>query len=201
MFIDIASIDSAASRPNWLAHNQFIRHFALPLLLYRQFGHDYRGDFLADLEGANPDAAYRMTGWARRWLPPFLFLVTVPHLLRRIENKRGPAFDHRLQAPSSPDPERDRYILSRLMRRLERLIERLEPRARPSDWTGYEADNSYPAVAATLKQEFVAQACSSLKPARMINLGCNLGKFDLIAAENGAEVLAIDLDLASVDVL
>ena len=201
IFIDIASIDSAPSRLIWLAHNQFIRHFALPLLLYRQFGHDYRGDFLADLEGANPDAAYRMTGWARRWLPPFLFLVTVPHLLRGMENKRGPAFDQGLKAPTSPDLERDRYILSRLMRRLERLIGRLEPRARPSDWTGYDADNSYPAAAFTLKQEFVSRACASLKPARMINLGCNLGKFDLIAPEHGAEVLAIDLDLASVDVV
>jgi hypothetical protein len=201
VFIDIASIDSTPSRPIWLAHNQFIRHFALPLLLYRQFGHDYRGDFLADLEGVNPDAAYRITGWARRWLPPFLFLVTMPHLLRGIENKREPALNHGPQTPVSPDPERDRYILSRLMRRLERLLERLEPRARPSDWTGYEADNSYPAAAARLKQEFVAQACASLKPARMINLGCNLGKFDLIAAQNGAEVLAIDLDLASVDVV
>jgi hypothetical protein len=35
----------------------------------------------------------------------------------------------------------------------------------------------------------------------MINLGCNLGKFDVIAAEHGAEVLAIDLDLASIDVV
>ncbi len=201
VFIDIASIDSAPSRPIWMAHNQFIRHFALPLLLNRQFGHDYRGDFLTDLEGANPDAAYRMTGWARRWRPPFLFLVTMPYLLRGLESKRGPALDHGAQTPVSTDPERDRYILSRLMRRLERLIERLEPHARPSDWTGYEADNSYPAAAAALKQEFVSNACATLKPARMINLGCNLGKFDLIAAQHGVEVLAIDLDLASVDVV
>ena len=32
-----------------MAHHQFLRHFALPLILYRQFGYDYRGDFLADL--------------------------------------------------------------------------------------------------------------------------------------------------------
>lgn len=201
VFIDIASIDSAPSRPIWLAHHQFIRHFALPLLLYRQFGHDYRGDFLADLEGPNPDAAYRMVGRTRRWLPPFLSMVTIPHLLRGLENRRVMALDYGAAAPVSTDHERNRYILSRLIRRLARQIERLEPRARPSDWTGYEADNSYPAAAATRKLEFVTQACASLKPARMINLGCNLGKLDLIAAEQGAEVLAIDLDLASVDVV
>lgn len=201
VFIDIASVDSAPSRPIWMAHNQFIRHFALPLLLNRQFGHDYRGDFLGDLEGANPDAAYRMTGWARRWMPPYLFLVTMPHLLRGLESQRGLALDDGAQTPASTDPERDRYILSRLIRRLERTIGRLEPRARPSDWTGYEAENSYPAPAATLKQEFVSNACATLKPARLINLGCNLGKFDLIAAQHGAEVLALDLDLSSVDVV
>jgi SAM-dependent methyltransferase len=178
-----------------------VRHFALPLLLHRQFGHDYRGDFLSDLEGINPDAAFRMPGLIRRWLPPFLFLVTVPRLLRGMEDQRGAKLDQRLKTPASADPERDRYILSRLTRRLERLIERLEPSARRSAWTGYEADNSYPDAAAAAKQEFVARACATLKPTRMINLGCNLGKFDVIAAEHGAEVLAIDLDLASIDVV
>ena len=201
VFIDLASIESAPAQPIWMAHNQFVRHFALPLLLYRQFGHDYRGDFLSDLEGINPDTAFRMTGLIRRWLPPFLFLVTVPHLLRGMEDQRGAKLDQRLKTPASTDPERDRYILSRLTRRLERLIERLEPSARRSAWTGYEADNSYPDAAAAAKQEFVARACATLKPTRMINLGCNLGKFDVIAAEHGAEVLAIDLDLASIDVV
>ena len=201
VFIDIASVEPAPAQPLWVAYNQFIRHFALPLLLYNQYGHDYRGDFLADLEGVNPDAAYRMAGRMRRWLPPFLLLVTMPHLLRGMENNRAAALDQDGKAPANLDADRDRYILSRLIRRLERVIERLEPPVRASNWTGYEADNSYPPAAAARKQEFVANACASLKPARLINLGCNLGKFDLIAAENGIEVIAIDLDLASIDVV
>ena len=60
VFIDIASVEPAPAQPLWMAYNQFIRHFALPLLLYNQYGHDYRGDFLADLEGVIPT---RPTGW------------------------------------------------------------------------------------------------------------------------------------------
>ncbi len=199
VFIDITSIEAAPPRPLWMAYNQFIRHFALPLMLYRQFGHDYRGDFLADLEGVNPDAAYRIAGRMRRWLPPYLFVVTVPHLLRNMESNRAAILDRPAAPPANLDAERDRYILSRLVRRLERLIKRLEPAVRASQWTGYEADNSYPPLAAARKEEFVARACATLKPARLINLGCNLGKFDLIAADKGAEVIALDLDLPSID--
>ncbi len=199
VFIDITSIEAAPPRPLWMAHHQFLRHFALPLMLYRQFGHDYRGDFLGDLEGVNPDAAYRLAGRLRRWFPPYLFLVTVPHLLRNMESNRAAAFEPAAAMPAHHDAERDRYILKRHVRRLERLIKRLEPAARASQWTGYEAENSYPPTAAARKEEFVARACATLKPAHMINLGCNLGKFDLIAADNGSEVIALDLDLASID--
>jgi hypothetical protein len=201
VFIDITSIETVPPRPLWLAHHQFLRHFALPLVLYRQFGHDYRGDFLTDLEGVHPDAVYRIAGRLRRWLPPYLFLVTVPHLLRNIESDHAVEIDHAAGVPTNRHAERDRYILSRLVRRLERLIKRVEPPARPSQWTSYESDNSYPPLAAARKAEFVARACATFKPARLINLGCNLGKFDLIAADNGIEVIALDLDLASIDVV
>jgi 2-polyprenyl-3-methyl-5-hydroxy-6-metoxy-1,4-benzoquinol methylase len=158
-----------------------------------------RGDFLGDLEGVNPDAAYRMAGPVRRWFPPYLFLVTMPHLLRDMESNRAAMLERSAAVPAHHDAERDRYILSRLVQRLERLVKRLEPSTRASQWTGYEADNSYPPLAAARKEEFVARACATLKPARLINLGCNLGKFDLIAADKGAEVIALDLDLASID--
>jgi 2-polyprenyl-3-methyl-5-hydroxy-6-metoxy-1,4-benzoquinol methylase len=199
VFIDITSIEAAPPRPLWMAHHQFLRHFALPLILYRQFGYDYRGDFLADLEGVHPDSVYRIAGRLRRWLPPYLFLVTVPHLLRNLESDGTAEIDRRAAVPAHHHAERDRYILSRLVRRLERLIKRLEPPARASQWTGYEADSSYPPPAAARKEEFVARACATLKPGRLINLGCNLGKFDLIAADHGIEVIALDLDLASID--
>ncbi len=199
VFIDITSIEAAPPRPLWMASNQFIRHFALPLMLYRNFGHDYRGDFIADLEGVDPEAAYRLAGPLRRWIPPYLFLVTVPYLLRDLERRRAAEPDRPPAPPANHDAERDRYILSRLVHRLERTIARLVPRARASQWTGYEADNSYPPAAAARKEDFVTRACASLKPAHLINLGCNLGKFDLIAAASGSEVIALDLDLPSID--
>src|ERR1700680_2642750 len=123
----------------------------------------------------------------------------MPQLLRNMESNGAALLDRTSAPPAHHDTERDRYILTRLVRRLERLIARLEPVTRASQWTGYEADNSYPPLAAARKEKFVARACATMKPARLINLGCNLGKFDLIAAENGTEVLALDLDLQSVD--
>jgi SAM-dependent methyltransferase len=199
IFIDITSVEAMGPRALWMAHHQFMRHFAFPLILYRQFGHDYRGDFLGDLEGVSADSVYRLAGPLRRWFPPYLFAVTVAHLLRNMESRHPLAVDGPAVQIGRRDAEGDRYILTRMVRRLHRLIERLEPAAQTSQWTAYEVENSYPAAAAARKAEFVASACGTIKPARLINLGCNLGRFDLIAAEHGAEVLALDLDLASVD--
>ena len=202
VFIDLTSIERLPPSPLWLPYNQFMRHFGLPLMLHQRNGHDFRPDFIADLEGIDPEQAYLMTGALRRFTPPYLGMVTLPHLLRRWGERQN------LNGNSSGglkisqfSAERNLFILKNTAQRLRRLIERLERGARRSNWTGYEADNSYPAPAMAAKEQFVATVCEKLAPRRMVNLGCNLGKFDFIAAAAGADVIALDFDLASVDVV
>ena len=123
-----------------------MRHFAFPLILYRQFGHDYRGDFLGDLEGVSADSVYRLAGPLRRWFPPYLFAVTVPHLLRNMESRHPLAVDAPAVQIGRRDAEGDRYILTRMVRRLHRLIERLRRRRRRAK------RSSSPALAARLSR-------------------------------------------------
>jgi SAM-dependent methyltransferase len=201
VFIDLTSIERTPPSPLWLPYNQFMRHFGLPLMLHQRNGHDFRPDFIADLEGIDPERAYSMTGALRRFTPPYLGMVTLPHLLRRWGERQNLNGNSNGLKISQFSAERNLFILKNTTRRLRRLIERLERGARRSNWSGYEADNSYPASAMAAKEQFVATVCEKLAPRRMVNLGCNLGKFDFIAAAAGAEVIALDFDLASVDVV
>jgi SAM-dependent methyltransferase len=51
------------------------------------------------------------------------------------------------------------------------------------------------------KEQFVTNVCDKVAARRLVNLGCNLGRFDFVAAAAGADVIALDFDLASVDVV
>ena len=89
-FIDIGSIEYLPdTEAIWVPDKQFLSHFLLPLLYYRKMSFDYKGYFLTEIDGLDPEQAYAMVGRFRRLLPPYLSLVTLPHWLRGHEMKRG----------------------------------------------------------------------------------------------------------------
>ncbi len=95
-----------------------------------------------------------------------------------------------------PDPEKARYILDALFRRLERLLLRVAPAPdRTSTWSDYlESNNNYSAEHFAAKQEFVGDALAEFAPRRVLDAGCNTGHFSVLAARSGADVTAIDYD-------
>jgi ribosomal protein L11 methylase PrmA len=79
-------------------------------------------------------------------------------------------------------------------------MRRAAPRQRNSTWTGYaETATHYSDDDHSLKRAFVAQALIESKPARVLDVGCNSGTYSQLASQAGAEVVAIDTDLDTVD--
>jgi hypothetical protein len=70
-----------------------------------------------------------------------------------------------------------------------------------SAWATYVDDNTYSAEASALKDAFVKDALREFRPGSVIDLGSNTGRFSRIAAEHGANVLAVDGDQTCVDAL
>ena len=200
VFIDIGSIEPTPDTGGiWLAYKQFLSHFLLPLLYYRRFGQDFKSTFLSDIEGLDPEQAYRLTGPIKRWFPPYLTLVTLPHWLRGWETSRTPAHSNNSRKKSDLHREKALFIARHTVNSLKRKINRLGGVAGGSHWVDYEENNIYSPEAMEEKEAFVKRVVDRVGPATVLDIGCNIGKFSLMAAGSGSRVIALDTDTASLD--
>lgn len=193
VFVDIASFERRAPGDGvWKPYAQFVRSFVLPLLVNRQWGNRLGEIFLTRRDGYEPEDVYAMCGPIQKILPPFLALATVPTWLSRKKQMKAPSFyEQRLDS----DSERAQYILQSLFKRLRRRLAALKPRQRnDSVWSAYTEHHNYSAAALAAKRDFVRNALRDHRPRRVLDLGANTGHFSMMAAEEGAEVVAIDLD-------
>jgi ribosomal protein L11 methylase PrmA len=87
------------------------------------------------------------------------------------------------------------------------LVESLETAVRKLTWDPpksawrdyYEARESYSSAAISAKETIVAGILAGHQSDLILDLGANTGRFSRIAAETGATVVAIEMDLAAVE--
>jgi SAM-dependent methyltransferase len=197
VFVDWLSFERRDPHdPAWLPYAQAVRTFVLPLVAHREFGLSLAQVFLANRDGLEPEAVYRMAGPGRRLKPGILGHATMPTWL----SGRGEAQATSAWTPKKmADAERARFVLRSLLTRLRRAIVRLNPAAASSRWTGYMAEKShYSSADFSRKEAFVAAALAEAAPRRVLDVGCNTGHFSMMAARAGASVVALDGDPAVV---
>jgi SAM-dependent methyltransferase len=195
VFIDALSFERRnPGDPIWLPEAQFVRTFLLPLLASRRWGLHLTELFTTRRDGIEPEAVYRFCGPLEKFTPRMLSLVSIPTWLSR---KTGPD-DRKIYQPHLlANTEKARFILESLFKRLERTLDSLQPVAqKKSVWSDYMATHSYDDPAFAAKEKFVNEALREFKPARVLDAGANTGHFSALAAQAGAEVVAVDLDAA-----
>jgi len=195
VFVDLLSFERRRSDdPTWLPCAQFLRTFLFPLLLDRTGTADIAEIFLARRDGITVLETFGRLSLARKLSPRCLFTVTMPALLSgAAESKHRSLYRSR----SVQDPDRAAFVLTALLRSLRRRIVVLEPKGgRKSRWSAYMAEtgNNYSAEAMEKKELFVRDFIRQQQPARVLDVGCNTGRFSFIAAEGGSDVVAIDSD-------
>jgi len=193
VFIDLLSLEPREPRdPTWRAYAQFSRTFLSPLLAHRAFGLRLDTLLMTRRDGLEPEELYRLAGPLRRLTPAFLALATMPTWLARL--RRG-----------NPDPiyaprtlrsvEQAQFVLSSILRGLRRRLDRLEPpRGSRSAWSAYETESRYTERDREAKDDFVRTALRQHQPSSVLDLGCNTGRYSLLAAAGGARVVAADAD-------
>ena len=88
VFIDILSFEQReAGDPIWLAYAQFVRTFLLPLLINKHYGRPLDQLLTSRRDGLTPEEAYCICGPFRKFLPPFLTLVSIPVWLAARHNR------------------------------------------------------------------------------------------------------------------
>jgi SAM-dependent methyltransferase len=195
VFVDALSFEKRdAHDPIWKAHAQFVRTFLLPLLSNRRWGLSLAEIFTTRRDGIEPEEIYRLCGPLEKFSPQSLSLVSIPTWLSR---KANPDAEKIYQPQLLKNAEKAQFILQSLFGRLEKSLDSLKPQAaKESTWSGYMETHSYDAPAFAAKEKFVREALAEFKPARVLDAGANTGHFSALAAESGAEVVAVDLDAA-----
>ena len=193
VFVDVLSFERRDPLDQtWLAYAQFVRTFLLPLLACREFGLPLDRILTGQRDGLEPETVYRWTGFLKRLTPPFLGLVTLPKWMSG-RGDSGPASYRGRPAASA---EQAHFVLGALFKSLRRQLKAVAPpAATDSTWSGYLDHKSlYSPAQLAQKERFVAEALDLIRPARVLDVGANEGLFSLLAAQQGAEVIAVDSD-------
>lgn len=193
VFIDFLSIEHRDPHDaTWLPYAQFVRTFLLPLLANRQFGISLNQIFAVHRDGLEPDELYRLCGPLQRLWRPYLTLVTIPHWLSGSDDSERERLP---KTKEMKDPERARYVLGRLFRHLRKQLKRARPTDRsPSVWSEYTSSGVHSEEYVEQKLETVGRLLADFQPETVLDVGCNTGDYTVLAARQGARVVAIDSD-------
>jgi hypothetical protein len=195
-FVDLLSFDRLDSTGTWIAYGQFVRHFILPLLLYRKLGITPPEVFLIHRDGVAPERAYELLRGAGLMSATALEFVVLPKLLTRAGSRLIAAQSAgKARVPRAAIGE---HLLLNTLRRMKRTLKALRPDETKthSAWKSYEEERThYSAADLAVKTEFVREGIKDSKT--VLDLGCNAGEFSLLAAECGKAVVAADADHAA----
>jgi SAM-dependent methyltransferase len=130
--------------------------------------------------------------------PDLLDVVTLATIL---EKPRGKSAATRKPA-SVTDPELAAHILQKRIARLGKQIRRTAKPRSQSVWSEYaRTATHYGHTDLQEKQSFVQSVLQRCGPSRVLDIGANTGTYSLMAADAGAEAVAIDADAEALDVL
>jgi SAM-dependent methyltransferase len=176
----------------WPPYAQFVRTFVYPLLASRIFGLRPDELLLANRDGLEPRRMLQLCPLYRRMIPPFLGAVTIPALFERDGGSAAPGG---YRARPARDAEEAAFVLDRLFRRAQRMLDGRGLLPRGNGALAYSnGGGSYTPAEFSEKQRFLATTFERRPPRKVLDIGSNTGQFSLMAASQGARVVAIDRD-------
>lgn len=181
----------------WLAYGQFVRTFLLPLVAARYLGWPLQAT-LFRRDGYEPREIYNALPHRQRIRPALFDVVTLATFFERSGTKPSGA----KKLPMANDPALARHILEKRIARLGKLIRRAAGAPKRSQWSDYTRQAQHYGPGDTeQKRQFVKATLERLRPARVLDIGANTGSYSRMAAEAGAEVVALDSDAAALEAL
>jgi SAM-dependent methyltransferase len=203
ILVDVLSLERRDPRSSvWLAYGQFVRTFLLPLVAEKLLGWPLQAT-LFSRDGYEPRTIYQALRPWQRLRPGLLDVVTLATLFEGKTGKGKPGKGKAARSlPSTSDPELAAHILHKRIARLGKQIRNAARSESRSRWSDYQQSAShYTAADTEAKQQFVRSVLERLRPARVLDIGANTGLYSLMAAEAGAQVVALDSDAAAIEAL
>jgi hypothetical protein len=196
VFIDVPSFERYTPGEGWRAYSQFCRLFLNPLYLQAYGAIAFQPWLRSSLEGLDTDLVRRLLP-LRAKLRKSVFIDVVLHSVLNHRFANDERALNSLATRTIPD-----NVLRGMLGRMANTIERIRVPKRDSTWVAYETTKShYSDAADSFRGAFVRKTLQEARPSAVWDLGCNTGQFSAIAAEIAEQVVSIDSDEASVDVL
>jgi SAM-dependent methyltransferase len=197
IFVDILSFERRDPHSSiWLAYGQYVRTFLLPLLMNRILSWPLSLS-LFKRDGYEPADCYAALGWRRRLSRHAFWPITLPTLLdRRKQDETEP----KKRPLRIADPEVTANVLKRTLKSLRERTRRAMPASASSDWSQYQGTlTHYTPEQSREKLDWVRSTLEATQPVHVLDIGANTGEFSALAAGMGAEVVALERDMASAD--
>ena len=187
VFCDLLSF-APLTEKKWWAAGQFARHFLIPLVVSRRRGLLTHQVFKGWRDGMPPDVG-------RRFLGPARFLTRHWPLMAGGNSPTNSINTTRQPEASLTEIQSFRRSLQASFSWMLKGAKPRETQAVSSPWARYtENRNHYDSRAMTDKLRQVQTWLERLRPDWVADLGCNTGEFTRIAADCGANVVALDAD-------
>ncbi len=199
VFIDLCSIENASKNGIWYAYNQFCQMFLYPLLIFI-YKRCIPGDvYRTRMAGLTLDETVQHLGLHPFWRYRAVLDYLIPALVVKAKYFKLDVTKKKLSI--SRTFKNSAEIQLHTARRLRKLLGKLHLKTGAGKWINYTKSCSYSDEDYLLKQKFVETLLHAHPVKNVLDLGCNIGDFPIIAAKNGCNVVALDIDLDCVDSL
>ena len=195
VLVDILSFERRdPGNATWLAYGQYVRTFLLPLLMHQMSSWPLTLTMFKR-DGYEPVDLYRALGWGQRLSRAALWPISLATWLERKND--GAA----VKVPAAKkDPELALHVLRKSLSDLRARTRRAVKAASSSEWSEYSgALTHYTTEQVAAKNAWLREVLGEIKPGRVLDVGANTGEYSVLAAEAGAEVVALERDEAAAE--
>lgn len=202
LLVDFTSIMPVEKDLLWVAYDQFARTFLFPLLtgIYSS-GRTTRALLLANQNGISVQEMVAALPYRARmkypWLQKRLYLpMRIMNLMHSMDQEK--AISRYAKDLRYSVRQRDDFL-----QKLRKDVTSLAIKTGHSMWSKYYEDMSsfFAPQAANAKQKAISDILEEYKPESVVDMGCNVGGYAILAAQRGAKVVAFDTDEDSIALL
>ncbi|MCH7997957.1 MAG: class I SAM-dependent methyltransferase [Chloroflexi bacterium] len=196
LLIDVGSFERYEEGIPWMGYSQFCHTFLNPLLLQSITGVPFQMWMRSSLEGIDPvhlNSLIPLRHKLRKNV--FIDVVLQAWFSRRYVSRRS-------DAPKLRERSIPKGVITGLVNRLTKSVSGLKRRGKAhSTWLDYEEQCHYEPEALQFKDRFVEEALAKARPRMVWDLGCNVGRYSVMASRCADYVVAMDSDEATVGAL
>ena len=192
IFIDILSFEKYNDGDYWIGYKQFCEHFLAPLLINSELNIDHNTFFRGDIGGLDLNLISKLMP-IKSFFKPLIFFHIHLH-----------AFSMKnIYSTSKKKIEKKKIKKANLIALVETIKSKIEKIKlnKKTYWSSYENENSYSDISIQKKTDVVSDFVKKYKLEKVLDLGCNTGKFSEISFLAGAKkVIGLDFDSGAIDI-